>query len=149
MNLNELCELLTTEADNALRIFLPNGEEIPLHFHVTEVGYVQKTFIDCGRTVRQLQSCLLQIWVEKDVEHRLKSKKLLGVLEKSLKIFPSSDLPVELEWESIAVSQYPLDFVANLGDSLILNLGTKHTDCLAKEVCLPGSGCCANPAECR
>ena len=31
---------------------LPNGDLVPRHFHVTEVGKVTKHFIDCGGTVR-------------------------------------------------------------------------------------------------
>lgn len=27
---------------------LPNGELVPNHFHVTEVGKITKHFIDCG-----------------------------------------------------------------------------------------------------
>ena len=31
---------------------LPNGDLVPNHFHVTEVGKITKHFIDCGGTVR-------------------------------------------------------------------------------------------------
>ena len=27
---------------------LPNGDLVPAHFHVTEVGQISKRFIDCG-----------------------------------------------------------------------------------------------------
>ncbi len=32
---------------------LPNGELVPNHFHVTEVGKITKNFIDCGGTLRR------------------------------------------------------------------------------------------------
>jgi hypothetical protein len=32
---------------------LPNGELVPNHFHVTEVGKITKHFIDCGGTERK------------------------------------------------------------------------------------------------
>ena len=32
---------------------LPNGSFVPKHFHVTEIGQINKHFIDCGGTVRQ------------------------------------------------------------------------------------------------
>jgi len=32
---------------------LPDGQLIPVHFHVTEVGLINKHFIDCGGTERQ------------------------------------------------------------------------------------------------
>ncbi len=31
---------------------LPNGEFVPPHFHITEVGAVSRHFIDCGGTER-------------------------------------------------------------------------------------------------
>ena len=31
---------------------LPDGELVPNHFHVTEIGKVTKHFIDCGGTIR-------------------------------------------------------------------------------------------------
>ena len=31
---------------------LPNGNSVPKHFHVTEVGKVVKDYIDCGGNVR-------------------------------------------------------------------------------------------------
>jgi hypothetical protein len=36
-----------------IRFQLPNGELVPEHFHVTEVGKISKYFIDCGGTVRK------------------------------------------------------------------------------------------------
>jgi len=32
---------------------LPNGNLVPNHFHVTEVGKVAKHFIDCGGMIRK------------------------------------------------------------------------------------------------
>ncbi len=148
MNLADLQMQLADSPKAALRILLPNGGEVPHHFHITEVGHVQKTFIDCGGTVRNQSTCLLQIWVERDFEHRLDSSKLLAILKMSQKIMPSADLPVEFEYEGEAVSQFPLEFVATLNGELLFNLGTKHTDCLAKEVCMVDSGACAAPGCC-
>jgi hypothetical protein len=61
-------------------------------------------------------------------------------------------LPVEIEYEDGVISQFPVTSVGD-GAAVTVHLGTKHTDCLAKEVCLPsaapstdccapGSGCC-------
>ncbi|MEI7863404.1 MAG: DUF6428 family protein, partial [Planctomycetota bacterium] len=37
---------------------LPDKSFVPAHFHITEVGRVQKDFIDCGGTVRSATTCL-------------------------------------------------------------------------------------------
>ena len=51
MHLNQFKEVL--KIVNALRFRLPNGQLIPPHFHITEVGESIKKFIDCGNTVRE------------------------------------------------------------------------------------------------
>ena len=37
----------------AVSFILPNGQFVPSHFHVTEVGVISKNFIDCGGTLRE------------------------------------------------------------------------------------------------
>ena len=53
------------------------------------------------------------------------------------------DLEVEIEYEDCQISQFPVQTVTTSDSGLEFDLGTKHTDCLAKDVCLPnGSGEC-------
>ncbi|MEK0424585.1 MAG: hypothetical protein RJB11_676, partial [Planctomycetota bacterium] len=61
MELIELLDILKNHPDRSIQIDLPSGGSIPAHFHVTEVGHVQKRFVDCGGTLRSTASCLLQI----------------------------------------------------------------------------------------
>lgn len=49
---------------------LPNGEKVPAHFHVTEIGKISKNFIDCGGTVRHEDVVNFQLWSADDVNHR-------------------------------------------------------------------------------
>ena len=51
MNLNEVKSAL--ETINEVLFQLPSKQFVPVHFHVTEVGTIQKHFIDCGGTVRK------------------------------------------------------------------------------------------------
>ncbi len=57
MKLSELRTLLNQHSDRFFRIHLPGGEAVPVSFHVTEVGRVQKTFLDCGRKLRESITC--------------------------------------------------------------------------------------------
>jgi hypothetical protein len=137
-----------------MHIMLPTGEFVPAHFHLTEVGRVQKDFIDCGGTTRSNVTCLLQLWVADDVDHRLVAAKAATILELAAPVLRSDELSVELEYEGEAISQYPLSDVEFTPSGVLLNLGRKHTDCLAKDrcgigptntlatTCTPGSGCC-------
>ena len=53
MTLKELKTHLASAPGKLVQLILPGGSAIPQHFHVTEVGQVQKDFIDCGGDVRK------------------------------------------------------------------------------------------------
>lgn len=135
---------LAAAPDLPLTIVWTDGEPIEAHFHVTEVGRVQRDFVDCGGTVRRVVTCLLQTWVGEDTNHRLTAGKLLKAFAHAAPILGDEDLPVELEYESCNVVQTVLAEVRREADRFVLQLGRKHTDCLAKELCVPdsGRGCC-------
>ena len=50
MKINDVKEILNKI--ESVKFLLPNGDLIPDHFHVTEVGIVTKNFIDCGGVIR-------------------------------------------------------------------------------------------------
>ncbi len=136
MKLNELREFLQSRPKSRLNVVFPDGDLIEPEFHVTEVGYVVKNFIDCGGTRRKSETCVLQTWVsENDKTHRLCAGKLATILSSAADLIPSSEIPVELEYEGCNVVQYPLKEIEIVDDELRLVLGKKHTDCLAKDSC--------------
>ncbi|HBU76506.1 MAG TPA: hypothetical protein DEF18_00240 [Muricauda sp.] len=136
---------------------LPNGELVPNHFHVTEVGKITKNFIDCGGTVRHEEVVNFQLWNANDYDHRLHPEKLVHIIELSQKTLDIGNLEVEVEYQGQTIEKFALDF-----DGTNFLLTTKQTDCLAKDkcgvpaekpkvklselqssaCCTPGSGCC-------
>lgn len=136
---------------------LPNGELVPNHFHVTEVGKVTKHFIDCGGTVRHEEVVNFQLWSADDYDHRLHPEKLVHIIQLSEKTLGLEDAEIEVEYQGNTIEKYGLDF-----DGTNFLLTTKQTDCLAKDncgipvekpkvklselkkapVCEPNSGCC-------
>lgn len=155
MNVSELKSVLIASPEATLQFILPEGKAIPQHFHVTEVGRVQKDFIDCGGTKRSTITCLLQTWVADDVDHRLTSSKFNRILELAQPILQTEEMLVEVEYEGEFVSQFPILSAETTSSGLVFHLGTKHTDCLAKEKCMivkpevsastsccSGGGCC-------
>jgi len=153
MTIQELKTSLRGSEQKSLSLILPDNTVVPAHFHVTEVGYVKKEFIDCGGKVRLEEKCLLQIWVADDVEHRVSAGKLVEILDHGSPVLPSEDLPIEFEYEFPHVSQFELAALNSDDESVSLIMGNKHTDCLAKDVCgiapeasdnccSPSSGCC-------
>ncbi len=148
LTLQKFKDVINNNPDASMQFMLPDQSFIPPHFHITEVGKVQKDFIDCGGTSRALTSCLLQILVADDTDHRLKTTKLAGVFGFAEKLFPSTELPVEVEYEQEAISQFPITDVEITPSGLLFILGSKHTACLAPDKCGIGipstsnTGCC-------
>lgn len=136
MKISEFKKHLLTSPDAEMRFILPDGDEIPWHAHVTEIGRVDKNFIDCGGTGRSVSSCTLQVWVaENDEEHRFAPGKLAKVMEMAAPLFRGDDLEMEVEYEDCSISQFPIVSANTAGGVLTFQLGSKHTDCLAKESC--------------
>ena len=146
MKLNELKNLLETNRDKLFSLQLPDKNKVPVSFHITEVGQVNKTFIDCGGKVHSVQTCQLQAWVGDDFDHRIQAGKMADILKLAQAIVPNDEVDVEVEYEATTISQYPIAEYSVTHDSVILHLTTKHTDCLAKELCLLPSSC--GPSGC-
>jgi len=153
MKLSGLRAALAAHPDRPLSVIWTDGEPIEAHFHVTEVGRVQRDFVDCGGKLRRVVTCLLQTWVGEDVGHRITARKLLKAIELAAPVLGGDDLPVELEYEACNVVQVKIAAVEVAADALLIRVASKHTDCLAKDVCLPapasassgckpGQGCC-------
>lgn len=113
-----------------ITFMLPNGELVPTHFHVTEVGKITKHFIDCGGTIRNEEVANFQLWNADDYNHRLHPEKLSNIIALSEKVLGLEDLEIEVEYQSETIGKFGLDF-----DGKNFLLTTKQTDCLAKENC--------------
>jgi hypothetical protein len=135
MELIQLLEVLKNHPDRSMKIVLPNSKAIPAHFHVTEVGHVQKRFVECGGTLRISASCVLQIWVANDLDHRLDTTKLNKIIEKGLGLFDNQQIPIEIEYEQGVLSQYPLQSIQIDDGGLVFQVDNKHTACLAPDKC--------------
>ncbi|WP_324027701.1 DUF6428 family protein [Maribacter sp. BPC-D8] len=128
MKLSKIKELLAQQETIAFQ--LPNGDLVPNHFHVTEVGKITKNFIDCGGTVRNEEVVNFQLWNANDYDHRLHPEKLINIIELSEKVLGIEDLEIEVEYQGQTIEKFGLDFK---GTNFILT--SKQTDCLAKDNC--------------
>ncbi|GHC63235.1 DUF6428 family protein [Roseibacillus persicicus] len=150
MTIAELKSALAPHSDKILQIQLPDQSLVPAHFHITEVAFLKKDFIDCGGTIRHEGRCQLQAWVADDYDHRVPVSRFLKILEHGAPVLPTEALPVEVEYEHPVISQFPLVEVKVTDETVTLVVENRHTDCLAKDVCgltpepscAPGSGCC-------
>ena len=149
MNLSAFTQYLLAQPDRQIGFVFDDGELIPGHFHVTEVGHVAKRFIDCGGTERKVETVQLQVWLGNDEDHRLTAGKLAKIIASAQPLLPSNELDVEVEYEGCVISQYTIERALDAGGKLLFQLADKHTDCLAKEACGieaagsgRSSGCC-------
>lgn len=159
MRLSEIKEILPTLEN--VEFELENGDFVPEHFHVTEVGQITKKFIDCGGVVREEKAVNFQLWNADDLEHRLNPAKLLHIIILSEDKLGIEDAEIEVEYQSETIGKYGLDYN---GKTFVLK--NKSTACLAQDACgipsekikkdlrsltvvsssssccTPGSGCC-------
>ncbi|MEN8816542.1 MAG: DUF6428 family protein [Nonlabens sp.] len=136
---------------------LPDGNLVPSHFHVTEVGKVIKHFIDCGGKERLETVINFQLWEANDYDHRLHPEKLASIIDLSKEKLGLPDAKIEVEYQAGTIGKYGIDFN---GKHFVLT--NKLTNCLAPDSCgipqekpklkiseipaqnscAPGSGCC-------
>lgn len=151
MTLSEIKQILPTLSN--VEFQLEDGTFVPEHFHVTEVGQINKHFIDCGGVTRTEHTVNFQLWSADDYEHRLKPAKLLHIIELSETKLNIGDYEIEVEYQSDTIGKYGLKFN---GKTFVLT--NKTTACLAEDACgipsqltviasdssscTPGSGCC-------
>jgi hypothetical protein len=132
MKLSDLLTALERYPETFPRFVLPNGEQIPAHAHVTEVGHVAKNFVDCGGVTGNSETVLLQTHVGRDTDHRLQSARLAKILEMGRPVLPHDQLEVEVEYDCCVVAQYPVEEVMRNGEHLDVRLGKRRTQCLAQ-----------------
>jgi Family of unknown function (DUF6428) len=151
MKLSEFKQNLKTVTEVAF--LKPEGKSIPKHFHITEVGQIDKRFMDCGGTVRSEKVISMQFWESVDFWHRLEPSKLHKIIELAEKKLDIGDHEIEIEYQAETIAKYGVEF-----ENGIFKFTTKTTACLATENCVlptlknikekveacctPSGGCC-------
>jgi hypothetical protein len=148
MKLSELKSFLNNQQE--VRFLLPHGAFVKPHFHITEIGRIDKAYVDCGGTVRKEHKISFQLWIANDTDHRLAPARLLEIIQVFEKHFGDEDAELEVEYQMNTIGKYELE----AGEDCLL-LKPTFTDCLAKDncgipeeqlqqnnACTPGSGCC-------
>lgn len=128
MKLNEFKAFL--KQSNNLHFKLPDGKELPGHYHLTEIARVDKHFIDCGSTLRSEKKISMQLWHAEDLDHRLKIEKLELIIEMAEEKLSLENWDLQIEYQSETKGIYDLEF-----DGQNFLLLPTETDCLAKDKC--------------
>ena len=132
------------------RFVLPDGDCIPAHAHVTEVGHVIRNFIDCGGLTGKEEKVVLQTHVGNDTGHRLRSDRFAKILRLGDRVVPRADLDVDVEYDCCVVAHYPISKATPDGEHLNLILQRGRTQCRARErrESETAAGCCAASTAC-
>jgi hypothetical protein len=137
----------------AVQFVKPDGSAVPAHFHITEIGQIDKKYIDCGGTVRLESYITMQLWESEDHWHRLVPSKLASIIALAEKTLNIGDYTIEVEYQAETIAKFGLRFANG-----IFILQTTQTTCLASDQCgipfletigektiascAPGGGCC-------
>ena len=128
MKLSQIKSILKIKENVNFKLI--NWDFIPEYFHVTEIWLLSKKFIDCGWFFREDKVIRFQLWVDQDFDHRLKSSKLLNIINISQEVLWIEDLDVEIEYQTYTIGIYTLDYINN--DFILI---PKFADCLSKDRC--------------
>ena len=150
MTFHDLENALEANPELCPRFVLPDGDYIPAHAHLTEVGHLVRNFIDCGGLTGKEEKVVLQTHVGNDTDHRLRSERFAKILQFGNRVIPSADLDVEVEYDCCVVAQYPIAEATPDGEHLNLILQRGRTQCRARErrEGETAAGCRATSAAC-
>lgn len=159
MTFKDFKAALSLNSGKQMRFVLPDFNDVPVHFHITDVGSVVRNFIDCGGQVRKEQFVQIQLWLGADTQHRLSTETASKIIDRSrevLSLLPElNEREVLIEYQTNLVSQYPVESVDISESEVKFQLAFSQTQCLAalrheQEIktmetssCCSLSSCCA------
>ena len=128
MKLSEFKNIISST--EKINFQLENKETIPEHFHITEIGVIDKKFIDCGGKFRTEKVINFQLWHAYDFNHRLSTQKVIDIISIAEKELLIEDLEIEVEYQKSTIGKYSLEFNGNY-----FVLKAKSTTCLDEDKC--------------
>jgi hypothetical protein len=148
MLFQEFKQITQNNPAKEIKIYLPNGEIIPEHFHLTDIGTIAHNFIDCGGVVGSNSWVQIQLWVADDKDHRITTTTISKIITASEKILQNSDSEeIVIEYQhSDSATKYNVVNI-NVGDNITINLGVINTTCLEIER-NPNTDKCGNNSSC-
>lgn len=131
----QFIDSLAEGSRHSVQFYLPKGEQIPAHFHITDVGAVFRHFIDCGGKTREEAYLQIQLWLGKDRDHRLNGEAILKILKQSgavLDRLPDlQNSEVVIEYKDDLTSQYHISGIEATDKAIQFYLNGVETRCLA------------------
>ena len=128
-------ESLSENPQSQVEFYLPNDNQVPAHFHITDVGSVFRHFIDCGAQVRNESYVQMQLWLGTDIDHRLNCNTVLKIMNHSSAVLEKlpdlQSADVIVEYKDGVPSQYPVARIEQTDKVVKIHLQASDTQCLA------------------
>lgn len=131
----EFQRVINAAGQREITFILPNGDRVPSHFHITDVGSVFQHFIDCGGQTRSVSFVQIQLWLGADTEHRLTAATAAKILQQSypvLRKLPGlADSEVAIEYQTDVTARYDIHEATMTDSEVLFSLTTPPTQCWA------------------
>lgn len=135
MVFKEFQQILYANPAKQIKFYLPNGDSVPAHYHITDIVSVFKHAIDCGGHLREEAAVQIQLWVGVDREHRLNSDTAVHILQKSQpvlkKLADLANTAVTIEYQTDVTAIYAIEQVQLNESEIVFTLQNTQTQCLA------------------
>lgn len=135
INYQKFNQVLSDNSDKLVEYYLPNGQKIHGHYHITDIGSVTANFIDCGGQVRSEQHVQIQLWLGADLDHTLTAQKSQSIFKRSQAVLNLLDdlenSAVLIEYKTDLVALYQLGKADVTADRVKFYLQDRTTQCLA------------------
>ncbi|MFT4781553.1 MAG: hypothetical protein ACJAZK_000093 [Psychroserpens sp.] len=137
----ELFSILEQHQDKTLLFEYTSNKFIGANYHITEVKHIKVDSVDCGAQTDSWNETIIQLWESPLERNRTKYMSVLKALAilKTVGKMRSYDLASEIKFEYSNASFHTAQLFVNEfkieENKVIFQLGTKKTDCKAKELC--------------
>lgn len=152
MQTKDFLAFLKDNGDREIKIEFRPGQFVPTAFHITEIKNIHVESVDCGGRPDSYDQTVVQLWWDgqEQKDRALSAAKALKIFDIVQKVKPlKEETELFLEWGhgDLNPSNYSIQQVDILEDTLIFRLFAKPTVCkpifeLGLTTCTPGGGCC-------
>ena len=106
--------------------YFEEGKTVAPHFHITELAWMEKSFLGCGNILRKEGYWQLQLHLAQDFDHRLSPSQFRSIIQRGLEYWPHPEAAVTVQYQGYTIETY---FLEILQGRLILQ--KTQTACLA------------------
>lgn len=138
MKTQEFIRGLRQAGDRSVVFMDEGGKPIHAGYHLTEIKAAKFETVDCGGQKNHWNETIMQLWVpaEEPGDEFMSARKFLSIYDKvsgMIDVDPSAEVRVEYGDENFFPSNYHVDVVEEVADSIRVRLRPPQTTCKARD----------------